>query len=121
MKSLPWLVLTAVLFGVAFADSRAAAEFLVKARTTVSPKTCPEAVGTVVVAQGVSTADGVSWVTDLHPERQPGSPGYHSHGYLVQVDDRVALLQVGQEGADTYQGTTGDETMLKNLEAALSR
>lgn len=104
-----------------FADSRAAAEFMVKARAAVSPKTCPEASGTVVVAQGVSTADGVSWVTDQHPERLSGSPGYHSHGYLVQVDDRVALLQVGQEGADTYQGTAGDTTVLKNLEAALSR
>jgi hypothetical protein len=37
------------------------------------------------------------------------------------VDDRVALLRVNQYGDDMFHDTAGDETVLRNLEAALER
>ena len=101
-----------------FSDSKAAADFMAGARHAGAAKTCRFPSGPVYVSPGVSTADGVSWKTD-----QPSGSAStaHTHAYLVQVDDRVALLQVSQEGAATYQSTRGDALVLRNLAAALSR
>ncbi|GAA1970390.1 hypothetical protein [Catenulispora subtropica] len=94
----------------------AAAAFLAGARTAGSPQSCAGVADAEVASPGVSTADGVSWLLT-----QKATLVGYTHFYVVQVDDRVALLRVNQIGGDTLRSTTGDETVLQNLKAALSR
>ncbi|ACU76539.1 hypothetical protein Caci_7715 [Catenulispora acidiphila DSM 44928] len=96
----------------------AAAAFMAEARTAGSPRACAGVPGAEGVTPGVDTADGVSWEWT----EAPPNAAMYGHGYLVRVDDRVAFLRLNQTGGgDTVRGTAGDETVLKNLEAALSK
>ena len=99
-----------------FANGDAAAAFMAEARTAVSTRGCAGVPGAEVTTPGLSTADGVSWLTAGRDALVS-----YGHDYLVQADDRVALLRVNQLDADGIGSTAGDQAVLHNLVAALSR
>jgi hypothetical protein len=102
---------------VTFRDENAAAAYLAGARAVAVKTNCADtAESATVTLPGASTGDGVSWVS----EEQRPTAGYR-HNYVVQVDDRVALLSVDQMSGDTLQSTAGDATVLQNLADALAR
>lgn len=100
---------------VTFADEDGAATFMAQARTAVSAGICAGLRGAGATSPGVSTAEGVSWLTT------GAALDDYGHDYLVQADDRVALLRVNQLGVDTIHGTADDATVLRQMRQALER
>lgn len=100
-----------------FPDEGTAAAFMANARSADFSRSCGTGSGASHISPGVSTAEGFSWLTT---QQFAGSSKADSqHCYLVQVDDRVAVLRINQLSGDTLNGTVGDPTVLRNLAAAL--
>ncbi|MBS2536816.1 hypothetical protein KGQ20_29045, partial [Catenulispora sp. NF23] len=99
-----------------FPDQNTAAGFLSDARNPGSPKSCSDDPRAETTVPGVSTADGVSWVSTSHT-----AAGGYLHGYVVRAGDRVAVLRVNQMVGDTMQSTAKDELVLADMEQALAK
>jgi hypothetical protein len=100
-----------------FPDRATAAAFLADARAAGSPKVCGTEPGyTATSTPGVSTSDGLSWLAS-----SKDAMASYEHGYLVQVDDRVAMLRVLQEDGDTMPGTENDALVLADMAQALAK
>lgn len=100
-----------------FADGDAAAAFMADARTAVSARGCAGVPGAEATSPGLSTAGGVSWVVTQQDGGVNHLPSV-GHQYLVQADNRVALLRVMQFGTD-FQSTVGDAKVLAEMQQAL--
>ena len=104
-------------------DRAAAAAFLADARAAGAPKKCPpgppQDTSTSTEAPGVSTTDGLSWVTS--GKGTPDARPFYTHSYLVQVDDRIAVLGIQQDGTGAMQSTEYDAQVLADMARALEK
>lgn len=101
---------------ITFTDENAAAAYLADARVAAKGKGCAGVdAGAETLSIGVSTADGVSWEATGHDAFVSSS-----HNYLVQADDRVAVLRIDQIGGNTLQSTARDAVVLHDLAVALN-